>query len=78
MQKDRFYTEHQAIRRELRLIDWDELRQGDIDDQWEKFLTVVTESHSSNSTERLIPVPKTLRHIPLALKDKEIGNYANG
>ena len=66
--KRQAYTEYEAIRKELRLINWDELLQGDVNEQWEKFLTVVTEIQSRNTTEWLVPIPKTLLYITPFIK----------
>ena len=66
--KRRVYTEYAAIRRELRLIEWDELLQGDVNDQWEKFLTAVTKIQSRNTTERLVPVLMTILYMTPCIK----------
>ena len=66
--KRKVNMDYEAIRKELRLIDWDELLQGNVDDQWEKFLTAVTQIQSRNTTERMVPVPKTLPYMSPSIK----------
>ena len=66
--KKQVCTEYEVIIREQRLINWDELLQGDVNAQWEKFLTAVTVIQSRNRTQKLVPVPRTLPHTTPFIK----------